>query len=282
MTLTTTSGAVRADGYRIHYLTAGSGPPVVLLAGFPQTADAWRPVIPALAERHTVYAVDLPGLGHSDKPAGGHDVRTAATRLHTALQGVGLDRYALVGHDVGAWVAAPYAGLYPEEVTKLVLMEAAIPGITATGDLESSGGWELWGHFLFHALADIPETLLVGNEHAYVKWFITRQLADPTSIGEDDIARYAAAYATPGAWRSALGYYRAFREDVEITRKILVDPLRMPVLSVDQEGSPIPLAQHLPPFALDHRGVVIPDSGHFLAEEQPERLASALLSFLGA
>lgn len=280
MTKDISSRALRVDGLRIHYLTAGAGPAVVLLAGFPQTSDAWRKVIPGLAEHFVVYAVDLPGLGYSDKPTDGYDTNSAAKRLHTALQALGLDRLHLVGHDVGAWVAIPYAAMFPSEVTRLVVMEGGIPGVAGVRPIPADPvAWQRNAHFLFHLLPDIPEMLISGREEQYVAWFITRQLANPTAIGAEELAAYARVYAAPGALRAALGYYREVFTDAEQNLELLTTKLPMPVLALDGAGKPNPLVEALVPYTVNLRGGYIEGSGHFIPEEQPQRLLAELLAF---
>lgn len=280
MTSEITSGAVRVDGLRIHYITAGSGPAVVLLAGFPQTSDAWRKVMPGLAEHFRVYAVDLPGLGHSDKPADGYDTKTVANRLHIALRALELDRFYLVGHDVGAWVAAPYAAMFPDEVTRLVVMEGGIPGVAGVRPISADPvAWQRNAHFLFHLLPDLPEMLISGREEQYVSWFITRQLANPTAICSEELTAYARVYAAPGALRAALGYYREVFTDAAQNLELLASKLPMPVLALDGAGKANPLVEALAPYVVNLRGGYIEGSGHFIPEEQPQRLLTELLAF---
>jgi pimeloyl-ACP methyl ester carboxylesterase len=280
MTNEITSGAVRVDGLRIHYLTAGAGPAVVLLAGFPQTSDAWRKIIPSLAEHFSVYAVDLPGLGHSDKPSDGYDTKSVATRLYKALQALGLNRLHLVGHDLGAWVAATFAAMFRDEVTRLVVMEGGIPGVAGVQPIPADfNAWQRNAHFLFHMLPDIPEILISGREEQYLSWFITRQLANPTAISANELAAYARVYAAPGALRAALGYYRAVFTDAEQNLELLANKLPMPVLALDGEGKSNPLVEALAPYTLNLRGGYIKGSGHFIPEEQPDLLLKELFTF---
>ena len=116
------------EGVRLHYVTCGSsdGIPVVLLAGFPESWYAWRKVMPLLGKKHPVIALDLPGQGDSDKPYDGYDTKTLASRVHDLLTAIGLTRYCLAAHDVGAWVAFPYASMFGNEIERLVLLDAGI------------------------------------------------------------------------------------------------------------------------------------------------------------
>ena len=133
-----TDGAIASrnaeiDGVKLHYLTAGHGTPLILLHGYAETSRMWSPIIPALAERFTVIAPDLPGIGDSDIPADGLDMKSAAIRIHDLAKSLGVQKAEVVGHDIGLMVAYAYAAQFPAEVTKLVLMDAFLPGVE---------GWE--------------------------------------------------------------------------------------------------------------------------------------------
>jgi pimeloyl-ACP methyl ester carboxylesterase len=169
----------RVAEIRLHYVIGGKGPPVLLLAGFPQSWYAWRRVMPLLANHHKVIAIDLPGQGDSDKPLGGYDTKTLAGTVHELMRYLQLNYYFVAAHDVGAWVAYPYAALYANEVGKLALIEAGIPGVTL---LEAAplgeNSWKSW-HFLFNTIPDLPEGLIEGRERFYLNWFLRRKAADP-------------------------------------------------------------------------------------------------------
>ena len=154
-----TSSTVKIDGKKIHYLTAGQGPAVLLLHGYTQTSRMWRPLIEKLKEKFSVYAPDLPGIGDSDIPKSGADMKTAAIRIHALAKSLGITKARVVGHDIGLMVAYAYAAQFPAEVEKLVVMDAFLPGVA---------GWELaynndnlW-HFRFHG--STPEALVKGRE----------------------------------------------------------------------------------------------------------------------
>src|SRR5882724_10587037 len=119
-----------ADGVKLHYLVSGSGPTVILLHGYAETSRMWRPLIPRLAERFTVIAPDLPGIGDSAIPAGGMDMKTAAVRIHGLARSLGVEKARVVGHDIGLMVAYAYAAQFPSETDKLVVMDAFLPGVT--------------------------------------------------------------------------------------------------------------------------------------------------------
>ncbi len=181
------------DGLKLHYLTAGRGPTVILLHGYTQTSRMWRPIIPLLAEKFTVIAPDLPGIGDSDIPKDGLDMKNAAIRIHALAKSLNVEKARVVGHDIGLMVAYAYAAMYPSEVEKLVVMDAFLPGVE---------GWEpyynnpnLW-HFRFHG--PTPEALVAGREKIYFAYFWNDLAADKTrSLPLADRQAYVAAVLPP-------------------------------------------------------------------------------------
>ena len=278
---------VRADGLRFHYVIGGANVPetIVLFAGFPETWYAWRHVMPALGERFRVIAIDLPGQGDSDKPLDGYDTQTVAERLHAALAAAGVTRYHLVAHDVGAWVALPYALLFGDEISSLVLMDAGIPGVTMPEFLPSSPdkSWKTW-HFSFHALPDLPEILLQGREREYLTWFLREKSASPYCYSDETIEIYLRAFTAPGGVRAGLSFYRAAAKSAQQNKALLAtNKLAMPVLGLSADQGSIPdIAAAVKPYAVDIRGEVIANCGHFQPEEQPQAVSNVVLKFIDA
>ncbi|CAG9274995.1 alpha/beta fold hydrolase [Paraburkholderia unamae] len=274
------------EGTRLHYVTGGKtdGETVVLLAGYPQSGYAWRKVMALIGERYRVIAPDLPGQGDSDRPQGGYDTLSLATALHTLLGKLDARRYHLAAHDVGAWVAYPYAALFGDEVQRLALLDAGIPGITLPDALPVAPerAWRTW-HFAFHAIADLPELLIAGKERAYLDWFLRRKTANPQSFSEADIDEYLRVFTKEGGLRAGLAYYRAADLSARQNRELSArGKLRMPVLALSADQGSIPdMAAPLRAYANDVRGVTIAHCGHFLPEEQPGAVAEALQSFFG-
>src|SRR5277367_5165322 len=198
----------QVDGLKLHYLTAGHGPAVILLHGYTQTSRMWRPIIPLLAEKFTVIAPDLPGIGDSEIPANGLDMKMAAIRVHALAKSLGVEKARVVGHDIGLMVAYAYAAQFPAETEKLVVMDAFLPGVA---------GWEsvyndpsIW-HFRFNGTA--PEALVRGRERTYFDHFWNDFAADRThSLSEADRAAYAAAYARPGRMNAGWAYFVSFNQ----------------------------------------------------------------------
>src|SRR5881409_692554 len=176
------SRTAEVEGIKLHYLTAGQGPAVILLHGYTQTSRMWRPIIPLLAKKFTVIAPDLPGIGDSGIPKDGLDMKTSAIRIHALAKSLGVQKARVVGHDIGLMVAYAYAAQFPSEVEKLVVMDAFLPGVP---------GWELaydnpnsW-HFRFSG--PTPEALVQGREKTYFAYFWNDLAADGThSLSEAD------------------------------------------------------------------------------------------------
>jgi len=186
---TIASKTATVDGLQFHYLTAGNGPAVILLHGYTQTSRMWRPIIPLLAEKFTVIAPDLPGIGDSGIPSDGLDMKSAATRVHALAQSLGVKKARVVGHDIGLMVAYAYAAQFPSEVEKLVVMDAFLPGVAGWEDVYNNPG--IW-HFRFNG--PTPEALVQGRERIYYEHFWNDFAADKThSIPEADRVAYAAA-----------------------------------------------------------------------------------------
>ena len=274
------------DGVRLHYVTGGKadGEAIVLLAGFPESWFAWRKVIPLLAPDFRIIAPDLPGQGDSDRPQSGYDTQALAVMVHKLLQQLGVTRCSMAAHDVGAWVAYPYAALFGGEVRRLVLMDAGIPGITLPDNLPIAPdrAWRTW-HFSFHGLPDLPEMLIGGRERQYLDWFLRRKTANPDAFSDDDIAEYLRVFTKDGGLRAGLAYYRAASLSAHQNRELSArGKLTMPVLALGaDQGSIADMAAPLRDYAEDLRGGVVVNCGHFIPEEQPEAAAQELASFFG-
>ena len=283
-TATFEHGFKTIDGLRLHYVTAGpqDGEPLVLLAGYPESWSAWRKVMPLMAGRFRLVAIDLPGQGDSDKPLDGYDTATVARRVHDLVARLGLSCYALAAHDIGAWVALPYALMFAGEVSRLALLDAGIPGVTLPDMLPTAPdrAWRTW-HFAFHTVPDLPEALIAGRERVYLDWFLRRKTADPRSFSDADLDEYVRIFSMPGALRAGLAFYRAVSVSAEQNRALVgKGKLAMPVLAVSADQGSIPdMAGPLRPFADDLRGETVSHSGHFLPEEQPESVARLLGDF---
>ena len=265
------------EGEHLQYLTAGTGPAIVLLHGYAEASRMWRPLIPRLAERFTVVAPDLPGIGGSDIPADGMDIARAAVRIHSLVKGLGIEKAVVVGHDIGLMVAYAYAAQFPSDTEKLVMMDAFLPGVA---------GWEviyndpaIW-HFRFNG--PTPEALVEGRERLYFEHFWNDMAADKTrSLPEADRQAYAAAYARPGRMRAAWSYFVSFQQAATDFARFSQTRLTMPVLTIGgDKANGDALGKQATLVATDATSVVLRNTGHWVMEESPQETADALMRFL--
>jgi len=272
-----TSHRARIDGVDLHYLTAGQGPPLVLLHGYAETSRMWKPLLPALGDRFRVIAPDLPGIGDSGLPDDGLDMRTSAVRIHALIRSLGIDKARVVGHDIGLMVAYAYAALFPDEVEKLVVMDAFLPGV---GDWASIYNHPGYWHFRFNGAT--PEALVQKRERVYFDYLWNDLAADKTrSIPEADRESYVAAYARPGRMRAGWDYFVSFPQTAKDFAVLSQKKLTMPVLSIGGDKSLGEfLGQQMKLVASNVTTVVVKDSGHWLMEEQPEQTTEVLVKFL--
>jgi len=264
-------------GLKFHYLTAGHGPAVLLLHGYTQTSRMWRPIIPLLAERFTVIAPDLPGIGDSAIPADGLDMKTSAIRIHGLVKSLGVEKARVVGHDIGLMVAYAYAAQFPQETEKLVVMDAFLPGVAGWEDVYNNPG--IW-HFRFNG--PTPEALVRGRERTYFDYFWNDFAADKThSIPEADRAAYAAAYSRPGRMRAGWAYFVSFQKAATDFAQLSQNKLTMPVLAIGGEkANGQVLGEQMKVVATNATMVVLKDCGHWVLEEKPKETTDALMKFL--
>ncbi len=269
---------IASDGARIHAVVGGAGPPLVLLHGFPQTWWAWHKVMPILAERHTVVAIDLRGAGASAAPASGYDKVTLAHDAHLVMAALGFASYAVCGHDIGAMVANALAFTHRDAVQQLVVMDTGLPGWSGWGPLFQDP--RLW-HYAFHMRPNLPERLLADREYDYVAAFLHDRAYDHSGHSEQDLRVFAEAIARPGRTRGGLEWYRAFPQDDLAGAGWKRDRLTIPTLALGGEHRFGPrMVEMMGEFSTEVSGGSVPDCGHWLAEERPTQTASFVLRFL--
>jgi pimeloyl-ACP methyl ester carboxylesterase len=268
----------KIDNVQLHYLTAGHGPAVILLHGYTQTSRMWRPIIPVLAEKFTVIAPDLPGIGDSSIP-GDNEISmiVAAKQIHDLVRSLKIDKARVVGHDIGLMVAYAYAAQFPSETEKLAVMDAFLPGVP---------GWEpiynapnIW-HFRFNG--EYPEKLVQRRERTYFEYFWNVLAADKThSIPEADRKAYTAAYSRPKRMHAGWAYFASWPQLAKDFAHLSQTKLTMPVLSIGGEKSlGNELAKQMNLVANDVTIVVLKDAGHWISEERPKETTDALTKFL--
>jgi pimeloyl-ACP methyl ester carboxylesterase len=270
---------IALEGVSLHYVIAGKGDPVVLLHGWPQTWYEWRRIMPTLAQRYTVIAPDMRGLGDSSRPATGYDKQSIAADIRRLVHKLGFEQILLVGHDWGGPVAYAYACGYPAEVRRLAILDVTIPNETweRIPQITRRGG--IW-HVAFHSVRDLPEALINGRERIYLSWFYRTAAYNPAAINEADIDEYVRCYSAPGAMRAGFEYYRAIFTDIDHNKENAKNKLKMPVLALGGErgfrSAPLKCMKEL---ADDVRGGVVERSGHWIPEERPDYLLAQLLEF---
>jgi pimeloyl-ACP methyl ester carboxylesterase len=267
---------VSADDVELHLVRGGGGAPLVLLAGWPQSWYAWRKLMPRLAERYTVVAIDPPGMGDSQRPAAGYDVATVARRVRAAVSALGFDRILLVTHDIGTWVAFLYAHEYGDSVSKVVLMDAAIPGLYAPPPDP-----KLW-HFGFNQQRGLAEGLTAGRERLFLDWFFKNRSLVTDAIGAADLDEYERVYSAPGAMQAGFEFYRAMPLSAQQNLACAArGRLKMPVAVF---GSDTPLGpvmvEAMKALCEDVTAEIVPGSGHYIPEEQPVHLLERVQAFL--
>jgi pimeloyl-ACP methyl ester carboxylesterase len=274
---TIASRTAEVGGVSLHYLTAGKGPTVILLHGYAETSRMWGPIFPRLAERFTVIAPDLPGIGDSAIPTDGLDMKTAAVRIHALARKLGVEKARVVGHDIGLMVAYAYAAQFPSETEKLVVMDAFLPGVEGWEPIYNSSDY--W-HFRFHG--PTPEALVKGRENIYFAYFWNDLAADKNrSLPVADREAYVTAYARPGRMRAAWAYFDSFPQTAKDFAQLAQTNLTMPVFSIGGEKSlGGALGQQMKSVATDVTVVVLKDTGHWIMEERPKETMDALVKFL--
>lgn len=287
VTAALTHGLIAVNGVKLYYVEAGTGDPVVLVPGWPESWYAWRRMIPILAAAgHRVLALDPRGFGDSDKPIAGYDPDTSARDLHGFIGALGLGRDGgidIVAHDVGTWIAHAHASMYPQDVRRLVLSEAALPGVTPPPSTVPSDALnvKIW-QFGFNRLDDLPEILVRGHERDLLAWLFAHKTLRPWAIDAAAVDEYARILAAPGGARAGFAYYEGYLGDagIEQVQALSARQLPMPILAVGAEaGVGNALLNTMKRRDDDVRGAVLAGCGHYLPEECPDAFAAAILAF---
>ncbi|MDX7951458.1 alpha/beta hydrolase [Lichenihabitans sp. Uapishka_5] len=283
----TISGAIHdriaVNGTHLHYVSLGtSGSPILLVHGFPETWWAFHEVMPVLAERHRVHAVDLRGFGDSDLANDEFDSKVAAEDLHQLITALGKGPMHLVAQDISGTTAFRLAATHPDAIASFTAIEMGLPGfgMEAFADVTNGGAW----YFGVMATRGIPDMLLAGREAAFVgDYMFPSMCAVPDAVGEGDVAEFARTYARPGGWDGATGLYASvLKEGEKIVALAQSDAIRVPVLAIGAGGGPF--TEHTMKRAApgtDVRSIQIGGAGHYAAMEAPERVAAAIRDFVG-
>jgi pimeloyl-ACP methyl ester carboxylesterase len=268
---------IETNGTTLHVRTGGTGPAVVLLHGYGETGDMWGALAADLASTHTVIVPDLRGMGLSAKPENGYDKANQGRDIAGVLDALKVAKADLVTHDIGNMVGYAFAAQYRERVSRFVLIDAPLPGV---------GPWEeilknplLW-HFRFGG-PDM-ERLVAGRERIYLDRFWNEFSASPGRFTEGSRAHYAALYAQPGAMHAGFAQFSAFDRDATDNKAfVAAGKLTIPVLALGGEKSfGLTMAEVMRFAATDVQGDVVPDSGHWIMEENPSATIQLVRGFL--
>ncbi|GAJ26747.1 hydrolase [Liquorilactobacillus sucicola DSM 21376 = JCM 15457] len=254
---------------------------ILLIAGFPQSAYAWRKILPIWQKYH-VLAIDLPGQGYSSVPRSGYDTKTTAQRIHELVVQLELKKILYVGHDVGSWIGYTYAHLFPDDLLGITLIDANIPGVTLKKQIPlDTESWRSW-HFLFNVIPDLPEELLRDKERVLIEWFFSNKAHNwRSAFTKEDIDEYVQEYRQLGVMRGMLGYYRAVLDDFKINEPLGSQKIAVPILAINGEfGSSRDLLEKLKVLGEKVTGTMIKGSGHYIPEEKPDELTAQIIEFI--
>lgn len=268
-----TFGTARVHGAVLHFAKAGRGPALILLHGFPQDWNEWRPIIARLARRYTVVAPDLRGIGKSTAGSARFDAATMAADVHELAGALNLDRPYVIGHDIGGMVAHAYARQYPKDLRGAMILDVPVPGLDGWDD--AVGGPKAW-HVGFLQTPDLPETIVSGRTDEFLSYFLR--------MGQYDAAEMAEAlkaYSSATQFHAACEMYRAFDDNAEFGRekKGLND---VPIVYGTGDGSPfVGLADRIV-AALKSSGftnvsrATVSDAVHYLVADNPDGVAALI------
>jgi len=275
---------VTVAGLRMHYVAGGSGRPLILLPGWPETWWEFRKVMPALAAGgRRVIAVDLPGMGGSDKPATGYDKKTMAGIIHELVGALGYDQVDIAGHDIGSQVAFSFAVNHPEATRKIAMLDILHP---------DSSNYEIrmlpvpgvpifpWW-FAFNQVAELPEKIMAGRSRYLIDWLFDNYLVDQSAITPLDRAIYAHAYDDPGGIRGGNAWFGTYGQDIVDlgTYGKVTAPLLGMVSNLADGLFAAQMQATLPSQGTDVKIVVVPDAGHYFVDEKPQEIIDQFNEF---
>lgn len=269
------STMANVNGINIHYVVGGSGEPLLLIHGFGQNWYMWNRLLPELSKHFTVIAPDLPGLGESDKPDSGYTKKQLAAHLHTLMQQLGFKSEYVVGHDIGLMVAYAYAAQFGDEVKKVALLDALLPGVEPVWSQVKAQAW-WFGFFGWNTSASIVQ----GKEKEFLTGFWPVVGHKENAFTQDEINEFVRAYSTPKSTYGAFHWFAAFPQDALDNKQLMQHKLKMPLLAMGGEYSGSFLPDHCRLVANNVTASVIKGSGHWMVQENTEQVQHDLLAFL--
>jgi pimeloyl-ACP methyl ester carboxylesterase len=268
-----------AEAKKLAYDTMGKGDTVFMISGFPSTRRSWYRLVPLLSQNYQCIPADLPSFGGSGILNAPASTENVARVFHEFVTTKLTPPVHVVAHDFGAWCAYSWQLLFPQDFKSLTLIEAGIPGITLPPTIELSDYKRKW-NFLFMMLPQLPAKLTQGKEALYVGWWYQTKVYKPGSIPASDVAAYVASFARPGRMNAAFDYCRNILVDVAFNKKNFTGKSSVRLLGVGGQYSIPEMGKSLEPYFENATSLTIADSGHFVPEEQPQAMATALKAFL--
>lgn len=268
----------KIEGKKLAYFEEGEGEVIVLLHGWPQTSFVWRKVMPQLSEKYHVIAIDLPGLGESDFISD-YSTANVSNIIHRFMQQKGIEKFHLVGHDLGTWVALTYALQFEETLNTLTLVDAGIPGLMDEKVFQPENANKIW-QFYFHGINDLPEILTKDKEDVYLNWYFDTKSYIKTAISDADKSVYYQSYIKKGKMEAGFNYYRAFLANSTFN-KVNIRILKVPILAIGGEFAlSKSVGNALIPYSTKLTNISMPNTGHYVVEEQPEIFIDHLFNFI--
>lgn len=272
------NGFEKVNNFILHYVEGGVGETLILLPGWPETWWSYHKIMPALAKRYHVIALDIRGMGSSEKPKQGYEKQQMADDVAALVKKMGYEKVNIAGHDIGATIAFSFAANYPELTTKLIILDTPPPdeNMYKLPMMPVPGNLHPWW-IAFNQVKELPEKLLAGRMHYLLDWIFDQLLVQKQNISEFDRAVYAKTYETEEGISASNAWYQAFPNDIRDFKNY--GKLEMPVLAIGGSGFKL-LEMVLPALAKDLTFAEIADSGHFIQSEQPEKLVELMINFL--
>ncbi|XVQ14906.1 alpha/beta hydrolase [Spirillospora sp. CA-255316] len=270
------------NGVRLHYVTGGEGEPLVLLPGWPETWWEYRKVMPALAERYRVFAVDIRGMGGSGRPEGGYEKKAMARDILELSRHLGYEKVNIAGHGIGSMVAFSHAVNHPEATGKVAVLntthiDESYYEFRIMPRPEDPGPHRWW--LGFNLVPEFPEQVLAGDYRPMIEFMFRLSLVDPEAITERDREVYARAYSSREAIIASKSWFQAYQQDIEDFNGY--GKVTVPMLGLAYGPFFDYMQKVLPEQGTDVRVLEVKDSRNYLVEEQPQAVIDAFFEFFG-
>jgi pimeloyl-ACP methyl ester carboxylesterase len=269
---------LNVEKVKISYFEKGEGDVIILLNGWPQTSYMWRKITTPLSKKFRIIAVDLPGLGNSENISS-YDTKNIATLLNNFRNILKIEKFHLIGHDIGSWIASTYFIYFNKYLKSLTVLDAGIPGLIPEEVFSLKNSNKIW-QFYFHKIDEIPEFLIKGKEKEYISWYFNKKSFIKNSITNEDIEEYYSKYKQENVMRNSFEYYKAFEKSAE-QNKIAINKFPTKILAI---GGEFAMAENvgiaMEKLSYNVTTKVIKNCAHYIAEEQPNELVEILINWL--